>query len=473
MGTKKYYSNCKENDNEKKCNYKNKCISKTDAPKNYILDSNNNFVSLCNPKNDYEFNNECYKACPENTILDKSIPNKNMCKCKNLYYLNGEDEIFINSDVCPNDCPYLKIGSLECTNCPVTYKGECRLICPENTCITQINENLAICVDKLDDTKIIGGICFDDFLRILDNIEGTDSNTYIVINNSPGVTINIYQDDLNLDVIKNKCVNLTLIDLDQCGEDLRKYYKIKSEEKLNIIYVDSISKKSNIVKKENVFEIYLRNGTELDYKIKCKNSNIYISPPIIKLNAAHFKEAIAFDLQGYNIYEIKSEFYTDKYSPAHINGNDITLEDRLIDIYPSNISLCPNNWHIYKVEMDLKRFNCSCKVISHSQEEKLNNIENNLNKQMNDNFINYLLDNINYQVFDCLKIIKQATLYKLINNIGFILGFSFIIFNLISFSIFNCYYIKKIQNELLKLIFIYKNKGNKSNPPQKILNQNQ
>ena len=56
---------------------------------------------------------------------------------------------------------------------------------------------------KLDETKILGGICFDDFLRILDNIEGIDSNSNFVINNVPGVSINIYQDDLNLDEIKN------------------------------------------------------------------------------------------------------------------------------------------------------------------------------------------------------------------------------------------------------------------------------
>ena len=98
---------------------------------------------------------------------------------------------------------------------------------------------MAICVKKLDDTKILGGICFDDFFMILDNVEGADSNTNIVINNSPGVIINIYQDDLNLDEIKNKCDNLTFIDLDQCGEDLRIYYNLEPEEKFYIISIDS------------------------------------------------------------------------------------------------------------------------------------------------------------------------------------------------------------------------------------------
>ena len=60
----------------------------------------------------------------------------------------------------------------------------------------------------------MGGICFDDFLRILDNVEGADSNSNIVINNAPGISINIHQDDLNFDEIKNKSENLTFIDLD-------------------------------------------------------------------------------------------------------------------------------------------------------------------------------------------------------------------------------------------------------------------
>ena len=39
--------------------------------------------------------------------------------------------------------------------------------CPDNIYINRINENLVVCVDKLDETKILGGICFDDFLWIL------------------------------------------------------------------------------------------------------------------------------------------------------------------------------------------------------------------------------------------------------------------------------------------------------------------
>ena len=121
-------------------------------------------------------------------------------------------------------------------------------------------------------------------------------------------------------------------------------------------------------------------------------------------------------------------------------------------IYTHLIYQFVHNCQLNIAEIDLKRFNCSCEIISDTEEEISNKSENNITNQTNDNFINYLLDNINYQVFDCPKIIKQATIKKLINNIGFILGFIFIFFNLLSFFIFNCYFIKKIQNQILELI---------------------
>ena len=234
-----------------------------------------------------------------------------------------------------------------------------------------------------------------------------------MINNVPGVTINIYQNDINLDEIKNKCDNLTFIDLGQCKEELRKIYNLKPEEKFYIISVDIISKVSNRVTNDNDFEIYLKNGTELNYKKLCKNSNIYISSPLTKLDLAHFTEAEIFSLQGYNIYDLESEFYNDKCTPANINGNDIIIKDRLIDIYPSNISICPENCKLNIAEIDLKRFNCSCEIVYETQKELTNNTKYNINNQTKDNFINYLLDNINYQVFDCSKIIKQITFNKL------------------------------------------------------------
>lgn len=49
-----------------------------------------------------------------------------------------------------------------------------------------------------------------------------------------------------------------------------------------------------------------------------------------------------FDEQGYDIYNLSSEFYNEKCSGAFINGNDIIIDDRRKDLYPYNVSFCSN-----------------------------------------------------------------------------------------------------------------------------------
>lgn len=103
--------------------------------------------------------------------------------------------------------------------------------CPDGTCITQINENLATCVDKLDETKILAGLCFDDFLRILDEIDSSSTSNK-VMNTSPGITINIYTTSVYSEVIKANYEKLTFIDFGECETKLREIFKISPEQKI-------------------------------------------------------------------------------------------------------------------------------------------------------------------------------------------------------------------------------------------------
>ena len=106
--------------------------------------------------------------------------------------------------MCPNEYPYINTESYECRNWTVTYKGQKLLKCPDGTCISQINENLATCVDKPDETKDFGGICFDDFLRILDGLEEKDTNDNIVINEKKGISININENGIDINDLKTQ-----------------------------------------------------------------------------------------------------------------------------------------------------------------------------------------------------------------------------------------------------------------------------
>ena len=385
LETKICYNDCKDNINDKKYNYKNICVNKNYNPQNYKLDNTNNFISICNPQKEYEFNNECYNKCPENTKLDNSIINKNVCICNNLYYLNGEEKICINSNICPNEYPYLKLESKECSVCPVTYKGKCYLSCPENTCITTINNNLSICIDKYNETKILAGFCFDDFLTILDNIENIDENNNKVVNIN-GVSVNIYQNGINYDIFKDKYNNLTYINLGDCAKALIEFYGLEENEKLYILSVDYLTKISHKVTNDYKFEVYLRNRTQLENISICNHYIINISTSIIKMDLAHIKEADIFYSQGFNIYNLSSDFYIDKCSSAHINENDIIIKDIIKDIYPYNITFCPKRCELINIDIKSRRVNCYCNISINDDFIDLNNYQSNEYLESNDNF---------------------------------------------------------------------------------------
>jgi len=414
------YRDCSNNNiNDKKSNYKNKCIDKNESPKNYILDEYYNYISKCNPKNEYEFNNECYKSCPDGTKIDISEKTKNLCICNNLYYLNGENYICINSKICPDHYPYLKINSKECSNCPVTYKGLCLLSCPEGTCITQINPNLAVCVDKSKETKILNGICFDDFIRIVDEIQNINSNNNIVINDYPGVSINIYQNGM----ISNKAFyeysNLTFIDLGKCFNKLIEFYNLNPNDKLYILSVDSLTKMSNKSTNDFSFEIYLENGVQLKDLSICKDTTISISSPIIKEDLVNFNLAKKFNEQGYDIYNLSSEFYNDKCTSVNMNNSDIIILDRIKDIYPSNISFCSNDCSYERINFEYKRFDCICDIYSSTENNNNKKSNNIFNTNINSKELIYSfsdLNNINLDIMKCYKLLfKKEGISK---NIG-------------------------------------------------------
>ena len=87
--------------------------------------------------------------------------------------------------------------------------------------MTQINKNLKTCVEKLENTKILGNTCFDDFLLILDNLDNLIFNEVIVINTSPGVTLTMYKNGLDFNENLNKYKTSTFIDLGKCSEQIK------------------------------------------------------------------------------------------------------------------------------------------------------------------------------------------------------------------------------------------------------------
>ena len=85
-----------------------------------------------------------------------------------------------------------------------------------------------------------------------------------------------------------------------------------------------------------------------------------------------------------------------------VDGKDITLKDRKKKFFPNNITLCKGNCEYSGVNLQTQKIMCSCNLNSNSNS---NNMNNNLATQDNENFVNYLLDNINYKIFQCYKLL--------------------------------------------------------------------
>ena len=138
LQTKMCYNDCIDNIvTERIYNFENICISLEDKPEDYELVGVNNLVKKCNNLTGYFFNDECYRSCPNNTIVQdiNSIPK--ICICNNLFYLTGKNLTCINGEECPNEYPFLKPGTKECSKCLFLYNGNCYSSCPKNTYINQ------------------------------------------------------------------------------------------------------------------------------------------------------------------------------------------------------------------------------------------------------------------------------------------------------------------------------------------------
>ena len=179
--------------------------------------------------------------------------------------------------------------------------------------------------------------------------------------------------------------------------------------------------------------------------------DVYV--PIKDLELAKFDLTKEFAEQGYDIYNINSEFYNDFCSPANLGDNDITLEDRKSDIYPQNITLCKSNC-IYKgINIEEQRVICSCNLNSNKNID-----ENDEFVEDDGNFLTYLLDNINYKIFKCYKLFFNVK--NLRNSNAFYIILIIYLILLVINCIFVFYSFERLKLEMTREKFTEKIKNN-------------
>ena len=496
------------------------CINKSNIPETFFYDSNKKLIRKCfeNCKtcNQDKINSTYYSctSCDENSFLYEKSGNCLNCYARGKYanhYENEcidfipegyylEDEQTKAIEKCYFSCKKCETGGNsndhKCTECGDNYPyrnkegTKCLEDCSKEYLYTDIQTKRCYndCKDNIVAERIYNykNICYsiDDlteiqnelteverqiksekifnFSKILDIYGNLDNENNIVRNVNPNVTINIYMNGIDIDEVEEKNYNLTFIYLEECGEILKQFYNLAPNEILYIVSYESYNNNGNRVTKEFKYEIYLKNGIELKDLSACNDLTISVTSPISNFDMINYDKAEIFIKQGYNIYNLSSEFYTDKCTGAYINENDIVLKDRIEEIYPNNVSFCPNGCELNNVKIESKRIKCTCNISVNEENVEINSSQTKLNDS-DDNFLIYLLDSINYKIFGCYKIIIKLKFKDAIKNTGFFFGIGFLIFNIICCFIFFYHYLSQLRIQIYKLVPNNKNLLKKRN----------
>ena len=231
-----------------------------------------------------------------------------------------------------------------------------------------------------------------------------------------------YSSKTDLDTLINLNPNLTFINLEECVNKLLVENYIKENSDLLIIVQENF----NISNKDNFnYEIYTKDGTKIANLSICDNTKKEISKPLTDFNNIDLYTVEFLSKQGYDIFNKSSSFYYDYCLSAYINQSDLSINLRQQEIYPKNITLCPEICEYNGINYESKRVDCICNI---NISEKIDFFE-----EVETNFFFYIIDLINYKIILCYDKIFDPNNY--IYNFGFYIGvfvvFSFIFLNFI------------------------------------------
>ena len=232
----------------------------------------------------------------------------------------------------------------------------------------------------------------------------------------------IYQITSSENLKKNKNNNMSLIELGECENILKKKYGLNESQTLIILKIDYFRPDSLIpIIGYEIFHPENKSQLDLNY---CKNENINISIPVTIDEDKLFK------------YDPNSEYYTDQCNPYTTdNGTDILINDRQNEYNDNNMSLCENNCKLNEYDSETKIVICECLIkLSQIEISKLNNQTGILSYNFNS-----LDTSSNMVTMKCYYIL--FTKEGLIKNIGsYIIVFIFVVFMITIILFHKCGY---------------------------------
>ena len=271
----------------------------------------------------------------------------------------------------------------------------CEYIIDENICYgnATINKNITKEIENL-------------YNEIISNI--MDENFKLIQNDFYNLQFSKYNTQL-----KNTLVSS--VNLGECEPKLKQQESLTESEQFLMIKLDLINTTVNAKYVQyDIFNPRTYSKVNLDI---CKNISIQIKVPLV-LNESTL--ALIFNLQdeGYNIFDLEDDFYTDVCSPYTAqNGADIVLSSRKTLIYDSmkDIYFCQTGCEFINYDTKTNLSNCNCKVQTGGIINDIFQISFDKTKFV-DSFYSTLY-NSNFRVLNCIKLLFSPKGIK--KNYGF------------------------------------------------------
>jgi len=370
------------------CTLNNKCPEKY----NKIIYEKNQCVNECN-ENDvykYEFRNGCYDICPEGSVSkeNNALIDKYYCRpiCNKEYPF---EEILIQQCV-----SYCSLKELKQKTCILNYKSDEEGISAEDLILHNIEK----------------GFTSEDY-----DTSNLDKGEDVIFDyETMTITLTTTQNQKN-----NKNNNMTVVDLGECEDLLRKQYNISDNERLYMKKIDVIQEGMRIPKVE--YDVYSKlNGSNLQ-KLNltvCDNTKISLFIPVLIT-------------ENLDILDTNSDYYNDIcYPSSSDSGADIILKDRQIEFAEGNKTICQDDCDFSTYDYDLKKVKCLCKVKESSS--YYNDMKINVTKIF-ENFID-IKNKINLKIMKCYKVLFSKK--GIISNMASYLIISIIIFHIVVIILF-------------------------------------
>ncbi len=414
---------------------KNLCVLSCNSDYPYYINNEYYCYNKCPNKNKYhiEDNYECFEKCPNNY---NNLNNLDLCiiNCHDSdkkYYINGINTCY---EQCPIGYDYKlndSLNSFECYNkCPSNYyEVENSKLCVKKCqyYFSVINYTKCECIFNLIKVSEYDIKC-DINIDIQSYINSLSSNKTNLIksinkylNFIKDYNPEIYTSSLILNIIDspqfdydyNKNTNISSVVLGECENILKSYYNLNKDYPLVIVLIETKSPTNAIVNSIQI-EIYDQNKNKLDLNL-CSNTPMTIYYALNEDKTVNVDLVNNLQNEGYDLFNISSDFYTQRCLNYYVNGNDVVIKDRVDDIY-QNVSICESNCSFKDYSIETNRSKCSC--FNFYKEDN----ETYIKKEIN-GFFETLNSQINYKLIKCYQIFKKLK-YTYKTNMGFWIGFS-------------------------------------------------